>query len=117
MSAGKRGNVTNVKRYADAQNYWSDPIPLTETRNYDICGNLVTASTSCCEQTSFVHTVNTQYAWPSTVYRGSASDPTKRNLTEAVYEFNTGLVITAYDTNGLYSTISYNPTTLRPIAE
>ncbi len=113
----KRGNVTNVKRYADAQNYASDPIPLTETRTYDICGNLVTASTSCCEQTGFTYSVNTAYAWPSTVLRGSASDPTKRNTTSAVYDFNTGLVTTATDANGRNSTITYNTTTLRPVYE
>ena len=113
----KRGNVTSVKRYADAQNYTSDPIPLTETRNYDICGNLVTASTSCCEQTGFTYNINTAYAWPSTVSRGSASDATKRNTTSAVYDFNTGLVTTAYDANGLFSTVTYDTTTLRPVKE
>jgi RHS repeat-associated protein len=113
----KRGNVTSVKRYADAQNYTSDPIPLTETRNYDICGNLVTASTSCCEQTGFTYSSNTAYAWPSSVARGSASDPTKRNTTSAVYDFNTGLVTTATDANGRNSTITYNTTTLRPVFE
>lgn len=113
----KRGNVTNIKRYADAQNYGSDPIPLTETHNYDICGNLVTASTSCCEQTGFTYTIDTKYAWPSSVSRGSASDPTKRNITSAVYDLNTGLVTTAYDANGLFSTITYDATSLRPLYE
>jgi RHS repeat-associated protein len=113
----KRGNVTSVKSFADAQNYTSDPIPLTETHNYDICGNLVTASTSCCEQTGYTYTYDTRYAWPSTVSRGSASDPTKRNTTSAVYDFNTGLVTTSTDANGRSSTITYNTTTLRPVFE
>lgn len=112
-----RGNVTNVKRYADAQNYGSDPIPLVETRRYDICGNLRIASTSCCEQTSFNYTYDTRYAWPSSVTRGSASVPSQQNTTSAVYDFNTGLVTTSYDANGLYASTTYDTTTLRPVYE
>lgn len=57
-----RGNVTSVKRYADAQNYGSDPLALIDVRSYDICGNQRIASTSCCAQTSFTYTANTAYA-------------------------------------------------------
>ena len=112
-----RGNVTNVKRYADAPNYGSDTNAIVETRNYDICGNLRVASTSCCAQTSFAYNVNTQYAWPVAVTRGSASDPNQQNTTSTVYDQNTGLVTTAYDANGRPSTVTYNTSTLRPIAE
>ncbi len=112
-----RGNVTNVKRYADAPNYGSDPNAIVETRTYDICGNLRVASTSCCAQTSFAYNVNTQYAWPVSVTRGSASNPTQQNTTSTVYDQNTGLVTTAYDANGRPSTVTYNTSTLRPIAE
>ena len=112
-----RGNVTNVKRYADAPNYGSDTNAIVETRTYDICGNLRVASTSCCAQTSFAYNVNTQYAWPVSVTRGSASDPTQQNTTSTVFDFNTGLVTSATDPNGLFSTVTYDATTLRPIYE
>ncbi len=112
-----RGNVTNVKRYADAQNYGSDTNALVETRSYDICGNLRIASTSCCEQTSFNYTSATAYAWPTSVTRGSASDPTQQNTSSTVYDFNTGLVNSAVDANGRTSTVSYDTVSLRPVSE
>ena len=106
-----RGNVTQVTTYADAINLTG---PVTETRRYDITGNLVTASTSCCEQTSFNYTVDTQYAYPLSQTRGSATDPYAQVMTSATYDFNTGLVFSATDANGRQSQTSYFPETLRP---
>ena len=106
-----------MKRYADAVNYGSDTNALVETRSYDIAGNLRVASTSCCEQTSFNYTSATAYAWPSSVTRGSASDPTQQNTSSTVYDFNTGLVNSAIDANNRTSTVSYDTVTLRPVAE
>ena len=111
----KRGNITSVKRYADALNVPNDPIALTETRNYDICGNLVTTSPACCEQTVYTYSIDTKYTWPSSVTHGLISDSSQRNTTSTVYDLNTGLVTTAYDVNGLYSTTTYNTSSLRPI--
>jgi len=58
-STDYRGNVTQVTSYANAT-----PVTptgaMTETRRYDVTGNLVTASTACCEQTSFNYTIDTQ---------------------------------------------------------
>ncbi len=112
-----RGNVTNVKRYADAVNYTTDTNALVETRSYDIAGNLRIASTSCCEQTSFNYTSATAYTWPTSVTRGSASDPTQQNTSSTVYDFNTGLVNSATDANGRTSTVSYDTVSLRPVGE
>lgn len=105
-----RGNVTQVTSYADAINLTG---AVTQTRRYDIAGNLVTASTSCCEQTSFNYTVDTQYAYPSSQTRGSASDPLAQVTTSATYDFNTGLVLSATDANGRQSQTSYGAATLR----
>ena len=107
-----RGNVTQVTTYVDAVNLTN---PVTETTRYDITGNVVTASTSCCEQTSFNYTVDTQYAYPLSQTRGSATDPFAQLTTGSTYDFNTGLVLSATDANGRQSTTSYDAATLRPI--
>ena len=105
-----RGNVTQVTSYADAINLAGAVI---ETRRYDITGNMVTASMSCCEQTSFNYTVDTQYAYPLSKTRGSATDPYAQVTTSATCDFNTGLVLSATDANGRQSQTSYDSATLR----
>ncbi|PYS21225.1 MAG: hypothetical protein DMF72_18120, partial [Acidobacteria bacterium] len=105
-----RGNVTQVTSYADGYNLAG---PITETQRYDITGNLVTASTSCCEQTSFAYSTNTQYAYPESKTRGSASDPYAQVTTRAIYDFYTGLGQAITDANGRTSTTNYDTATLR----
>lgn len=109
-----RGNVTQVTRYANAG---TEPASgaITETRRYDITGNLVTASTSCCQQTSINYTSDTQYAYPQSQTRGS-SDPNSaiHITTSATYDFNTGLGLSATDANGRTSQTTYFADTLRP---
>ncbi|HYJ88252.1 MAG TPA: hypothetical protein VEW46_19460 [Pyrinomonadaceae bacterium] len=60
----------------------------------------MTASSSCCEQTSINYTVDTQYAYPLSQTRGSETDPLAQLTTSATYDFNTGLVRSAMDANG-----------------
>ncbi len=106
-----RGNVTTVKRY---------PTPgstvglITETRAYDKTGNVITAATGCCQQTTFTYTSNTQFAYPETQTRGSATDPTQRVTTSAVWNANTGLMEQARDANQLATIYQYYSDTLRP---
>jgi len=116
----QRGNLTSVKRYADAVTLDSSTA-VVETRTYDICGNVRTVSSSCCEQTSFNYPINpttgtndTYYAWPGNTVRGSATDTTQQITTSAVYDLNTGLVLQATDANGRMSYTTYQTTTLRP---
>jgi RHS repeat-associated protein len=106
-----RGNVTQVTTYADAL---TPSVPITETRRYDITGNLVTASTACCQQTSFTYTLDTQYAYPQVQTRGSATDSYTQVSSSATYDFNTGLTMSATDSNGRTSQTSYFAATLRP---
>lgn len=102
-----RGNVTQVTSYANAAP--ATPTgPITETRRYDVTGNLVTASTACCEQTSFNYTVDTQFAYPQSKTRGSATDAYAQVTTSATYDFNTGLMLSATDGNGRQSQTSYS---------
>ena len=109
-----RGNVTEVKKYADALDRTG---AVTETRRYDITGNLVEASSpECeCEQESFEYAKETQYAYPTAYTRG-APDPTSstRITSTRNYDFGTGLVVSITDTNGSTQNIEYFADSLRP---
>jgi RHS repeat-associated protein len=105
-----RGNVTQVTSYADAINLGG---AVTETRRYDITGNLVTGATSS-EQTSFNYSVDTQYTHPLSKTQGSATDAYAQVTTSATYDFYTGLGLSATDVNGRQSQASYDTNTLRP---
>jgi RHS repeat-associated protein len=112
-----RGNVTHVKTYADAVNLTG---AVTEDKRYDMTGNLITASTSCCEQTSFDFTPLTPtepqvYAYARRKTRGAA-DPASsaRVTTNTSYDFNTGLMLSQTDADGRVNTTSYDAETLRP---
>ncbi|HEX9628646.1 MAG TPA: RHS repeat-associated core domain-containing protein, partial [Pyrinomonadaceae bacterium] len=104
-------NVTQVTSYADAINLTG---AVTETHRYDVTGNMVAASTSCCQQTSFNYTIDTQYAYPLSKTRGSATDAYAQVTTSATYDFYTGLGKSATDANGRPSSVDYDPDTLRP---
>ncbi|MBI1766632.1 MAG: RHS repeat-associated core domain-containing protein [Acidobacteria bacterium] len=99
-----RGLVTTIKRYPTIG---STTGMVTETRTYDETGNLKTAATSCCEQTTYTYNGNMAYAYPTQVTRGSASDPNTQNTTSATYDYYTGLVTGTTDTNGRPSTTNY----------
>ena len=107
-----RGNVTKVTGYADALNASG---AISQTKQYDVTGNLVAESASCCELKTYDYTTATQYAYPTTQTRGS-SDPnsTIRNLSTAVYDFYTGLVKQTTDPNGRTDSTVYDADTLRP---
>jgi RHS repeat-associated protein len=108
-----RGNVTQVTTYANAE---TEPATgaIIETRRYDITGNMVTANTSCCQQTSISYTSATQYAYPMSKTRGSSDPNSPVHMTNsATYDFNTGLELTATDPNGRVAQTAYYPDTLR----
>lgn len=112
-AATQRGNPTSIKRFADAQTLDGNTA-VSETRHYDICGNVVKATTACCEQTTFKYSSNTEFAWPEVTIQGAATDTTKQNTTEAVYDLYTGLLKQSTDANGLVSYMGYQALTLRP---
>jgi RHS repeat-associated protein len=108
-----RGNVTQMTTYADAVSLTGG---VTETRQYDVTGNLIKSSTSCCQQTSYSFTVDTQYAYPQSKTNGSATDAYAQITSSATYDFNTGLPLSTTNANNRQSTITYNSTSLRPIS-
>ena len=107
-----RGNLTQSTSYTDGLNLTG---AITETYRYDIAGNMVTRSTACCEQTSFGFTVDTQYAYPQTKIRGSATDPYQQVKSSATYDFNTGVNRSVTDANGRPSSTDFSAASLRPI--
>src|SRR5262249_48885282 len=111
----RRGNVTSILRYADTSNSTAPANPITETRTYDMAGNVIAASMSCCEQTSSVFEIATQYAFPVLQTRGAA-DPNSltRVTTSATYNLSTGLPLSRTDTNGRPTTMTYYSDSLRP---
>ncbi|MDQ3806502.1 MAG: hypothetical protein M3416_22055, partial [Acidobacteriota bacterium] len=110
-STDYRGNITQVKTYANAAALTG---PLTEGRTYDINGNQVTGSASCCEQTSITYTSATKYAYPSSQWRGSATDAAARVTIGATYDFSTGLILSGTDENGRVGQLTYFADSLRP---
>ena len=104
--------------YSDAQNATGS---IDETRAYDITGNVVKSSSACCEETSTLYDdpntteIDTQYAYPMSQTRGSGDPNSPHRMTaKSTYLYQTGLVKTSTDANGLVTTNSYNPDTLRP---
>jgi RHS repeat-associated protein len=113
-STDYRGNVTLVKTYADALNL-NEATAATEIHSYDITGNMVTASTSCCQQTTINYSLATQYAYPLSQTRGSSDPNSPIHVTDsATYDFNTGMGLTSTDANGRTAQTIYYADSLRP---
>jgi hypothetical protein len=101
-----RGNVTTVTKYADAGGGTN---PVSNTQAYDIAGNVTSASVDCCQQKSFSYSSTYQYAYLTSMTRGSG--PT---LTSSVsYDFNTGLPLNTTDENNQVISTYYDSNSLR----
>jgi len=112
-STNYRGRVTQITNYANAS---TEPAmgPVIETRRYDVTGNLVKIGTACCEQTTYEYNINTQFAYPLSATRGSATDPYSQINTSVTIDVNTGLATSTTDANGRQSLNSFDPASLRP---
>jgi RHS repeat-associated protein len=104
-----RGNVTQVTRSKSV----SPNANITESRRYDITGNLIDLSAPCCLDTSYAYTVNTQYAYPEEITRGDPGNAAARVTRLFTYDFGTGLQTTSTDANQVTTTASYDPSSLR----
>ena len=117
-----RGNVTEIRRYADAATRRD---PVTESRHYDVTGNVVQASTTACELETFTYAPETPGGGPDPSERQyaylfkhtcGAADPASsvRLTTRATYDRNTGLVLSTTDANGRTTETFYDDAALRP---
>ena len=111
-STDYRGNVTQITKYTDAANLSG---PVVETRAYDVTGNLVKTSSSCCEEARNNFTSDTQYAYPTSQTQGAADlNSPVRLTTRATYDFNTGLPLTNTNADGRVSSTEFSADSLRP---
>ena len=108
-----RGNVTKVTRYSDAT-LTADPNADITNYEYDIAGNNVSATLSCCNLKTIDYGASwgvTGYAFPVAETKGAS--PTQLT-TSATYNLSTGLVLTSANENSQTTTYEYEPDTLRP---
>ncbi len=116
-SSAYRGNVTKVTRYSDAT-ITTDPNADVSEFEYDIAGNQVSATLSCCnlKTTSYGTTWSeTGYAYPVSETKGSG---TPQLMTSYGYNLNTGQLIWSKDPSLQDTTLrtdyEYESDTLRP---
>lgn len=98
-----RGNLTKITRYENAA---TGSGAIVRTFTYDTAGNLRTADLDCCQQRSWTFSATTQYSYPDSIVSGPATGP--QLTTSRIYDFNTGLVISATDENGKTTTFGYD---------
>ncbi|MBI1763666.1 MAG: RHS repeat protein [Acidobacteria bacterium] len=106
-----RGNLTKVERYP-VPTAPSNPPPndLNTTKfKYDIAGNVVEESASCCKLREYTYIKANEYTWPTEIKRGNAGQLT----TQIDYDRNTGLVRRASDESNQYTNYDYHPFNLR----
>jgi len=103
-----RGNVTQVKTFADAAQKTGEQV---KTYFYDIAGNIVKMQCFNCEETVYTFDITTQYAQPTAVQRGDAAYGMM--TTRASYDLNTGLKLTDTNADGQTTRYHYDPTSLR----
>ncbi len=103
-----RGNVTKLTSFADST-LTTDPNADITNYNYDIAGNLVSASLSCCQVRTYEYHIDHQYAFPVSQTSGSSPQMT----TSVTYNRNTGLVLTSTDENNQVTNYQYESDTLR----
>lgn len=108
-SGDNRGNLTSVTAYVDTRQTGTNGGTLTNTMRYDVLGNVVEETANCCRRKTFTYGPGYQYAYPTTDTRGDAGQLT----TSAVYDFNTGAIISARDENNQQTTLQYDAATLR----
>lgn len=108
-STNNRGNVTKVTQFSDAT-LETDSNASVHTMSYDVTGNVIQASMSCCQLKTIEYSATNQYAYPTKQTKGTA--PTQL-ITQAAYDFNTGLVVNTTDENDQPTTFTYDADSLR----
>ena len=81
-------------------------VPVTKNVTFDSLGNVLTAQVNCCQQQQIAFSSSTQYAYPSSLTRGSAGGT--QLVTSWTYDFNTGLLLIETDPNGQQTSYAYD---------
>lgn len=103
-----RGNVTKVTSYADATDN-NDPNKSARAIKYDITGNVVEASLSCCNVKTIEYSATNHYAYPTKETKGDSV----QLVNQATYDFNTGLVTQSTNENNQITYYQYESDTFR----
>lgn len=108
-----RGNVTQIAGMLDVSaSTPTDNNADIKNYNYDIAGNIVSATLSCCQLKTLDYGNTfavTGYAYPVSQTKGTSPQLT----TSAEYNKNTGLLIKSTDENNQYTEYQYESDTLR----
>ncbi len=105
-----RGNATKVIAFDNGVLISDLNANITE-QDYDIAGNLVAASLSCCNEKTITYDKANEYAFPVSESKGTS--PTQLT-TSATYNRNTGLVLSSTNENAQVTSYEYETDTLRP---
>ena len=106
-----RGNVTKTKRWAKPAATETASLEANQiSYTYDIAGNLITETASCCNLKTYTYIKANEFTYPSQVARGTGGQLTST----ATYDFNTGLVREARDENNQLTTYDYDTYSFRP---
>lgn len=107
-----RGNVTRIERLIDtnATLLRTDSNANYTDLNYDIAGNVVSATLSCCQVRTTTYNKEYEYALPVSETKGTLPSQLTRN---AVYNKNTGLVLSITNENNNSTSYEYESDTLR----
>ena len=112
-SSAYRGNVTKVGKMLDlAATTISDTNSDKTDYNYDIAGNVVSATLSCCQLKTIEYGATfaeTGYAYPVKETKGTSP----QLVTEKTYNKNVGLVTQTKNENNQTTIYEYEPDTLR----
>lgn len=106
-----RGNVTKVTAWANPSDD-EDPDRSINNLEYDITGNLIKSTMSCCEIKTIQYDDDYHYAYPTRQIRGSSGLQLTR---EADYNFRTGSVTKRRDENSQETDYTYDAATTRRI--
>jgi RHS repeat-associated protein len=104
-----RGNLTTVVTYPDVTNTSNQ---ILDTIHYDVAGNALSETDSCCGLKRFFYTVAYHYAYVESETDGPASSGPQLTV-NFMYDRYTGLVRKITDENGQSVTLDYWPQSLR----
>ena len=104
-----RGNLTKVTSFANAMipSAADDSVRVME---YDMTGNVIKASMSCCNVKTIEYDPANQYAYPTKETKGPVGT---QLVTMTSYDKYTGMVVSAIDENNLQTNFEYDSATLR----
>lgn len=107
-ATANRGNLTKITRFVDPYNN-NDPNASVDTMKYDMTGNVVEASASCCDLKTWEYAATNHYAYATKETQGTGP----QLVTRAVYDFNTGAATKTIDENNQETNYLYEADTLR----